>query len=473
MKKHPTRRTSSIRSRVLAIALVPSIALLAVGIALSGYLVYDAVKVRDKANQVRDIERPAVLFFANFQEERRLSLKELASPGSERAALGPQRAKVDVAAQEVVSRLQAMSGDAAPDVQKNIVGAATQLGRLPQFRQQIDNGQPPLGEAYAYYNGIIDLFTDGLNGLAQDAPDAEVAFLRVIAVPLFSSADRMQRGDALAAAGVAGGGLTEADFRTYVGEIGAYRVDLNAAVTRMPADVRAKYDQLVASPAWNTVTTVENAFLRGNQTVLPVPEQEWRTAARDVGSALMGLFIQQSGQATTLAIDKGEETLITSIIAAAAALLVAIAVFFFALRLSNRLIGRLARLREETLDMADTRLPELVDRVRAGEAVDLDNDVRFLDHGSDEIGQVAAAFNRAQQTAIAAAVDEAKTREGTKTVFLNIAHRSQVIVHRQLKVLDQAERKQEDPDQLDTLFQLDHLSTRARRNAENLIILGG
>ena len=58
-------------------------------------------------------------------------------------------------------------------------------------------------------------------------------------------------------------------------------------------------------------------------------------------------------------------------------------------------------------------------------------------------------------------------------MFLNIAHRSQVIVHRQLKALDEAERTQEDPDQLDLLFQLDHLSTRARRNAENLIILGG
>jgi len=174
-----------------------------------------------------------------------------------------------------------------------------------------------------------------------------------------------------------------------------------------------------------------------------------------------------------LAIDQAGRTLVTSLIAGAAALLIVIAVFFVALRLSNRLIGRLARLREDTLGMADIRLPELVAQVRAGEPVDLDNDVYLLDHGADEIGQVADAFNKAQQTAIAAAVEEAKTREGTKAVFLNIAHRSQVIVHRQLKVLDQAERKQEDPDQLDTLFQLDHLSTRARRNAENLIILGG
>jgi signal transduction histidine kinase len=303
-------------------------------------------------------------------------------------------------------------------VQRNIVTLSGLLAKLPQFRQQIDAGQPTLSDAYRFYNQIIDEFVEGLNGLAQGAPDAQTAYLRVIAVPLFTSADEMQRADALAAAGVAGGGLNEADFRTYVGQIGAYHAQLDVAVPRMIPEVKAKYDQLVASDSWKQLTAVENAFLRGNQTKLPVPEAQWRTAARNVGN-------------------------------------------------------RLARLREDTLDIAEVRLPELVERVRAGESVDLDSEVSLLDHGEDEIGQVADAFNTAQQTAIAAAVDEAKTREGTNAVFLNIAHRSQVIVHRQLKVLDQVERKQADPDQLDTLFQLDHLSTRARRNAENLIILGG
>jgi hypothetical protein len=114
-----------------------------------------------------------------------------------------------------------------------------------------------------------------------------------------------------------------------------------------------------------------------------------------------------------------------------------------------------------------------VEKVRSGADVDVDDSLKLLDHGRDEIGEVAEAFNKAQQTAVSAAVQEAKTREGTNKVFLNIAHRSQVIVHRQLKVLDEAEREQEDPTQLEMLFQLDHLSTRARRNAENLIILGG
>ncbi|MGY2063735.1 sensor histidine kinase, partial [Nocardia gipuzkoensis] len=86
---------------------------------------------------------------------------------------------------------------------------------------------------------------------------------------------------------------------------------------------------------------------------------------------------------------------------------------------------------------------------------------------------VAKAFNQAHTAAVAAAVTEARTREGVRSVFLNIAHRSQMVVHRQLEILDEAEQKQEDPALLETFFKLDHLATRERRNAENLIILGG
>ena len=474
MKQISIRRSrgSSIRSRVLAIALIPSIALMAVGVALAGYLIYDATTARDFASKIRGSEQPAIPFFLATQEERRLSLRQLAGQGAEHNALVEQRAKTDAAAAAVSANLQGF-GDAPDSVKRNIATLGGLLAKLPATRQQIDVGQPTLGETFAFYNQIIDQFIEGLTGLAQAAPNAENAYLRITAVPLFTAGDQMQRSDALAAAAVTAGGLGDADLRTYSSQVGAYHTQLDLSVSRMNPDVKARYDKLLAGDSWKTLTTVENTLLRGGQARLPVPEAQWRGASREVGGTLMSMFVQQSGAATTQAIDEADTTFIRSLIAGAAALLVAILVFIVALRLSNRLIGRLARLREDTLDMADVRLPELVEQVRAGQAVDLDNDVYLLDHGNDEIGQVADAFNKAQQTAIAAAVDEAKTREGTKAVFLNIAHRSQVIVHRQLKVLDQAERKQEDPDQLDTLFQLDHLSTRARRNSENLIILGG
>jgi signal transduction histidine kinase len=461
---------------VLTIALIPSVALLLVGVALAGYLIYDAVTNRDYTNRIRGSEAPSIPFFASLQAERGATLTLLAGQGNQRAVLATVRPKTDLTGSKVIEYLKdsfASHDDTPPSVQKNIVTFFGLYTKLPETRQAVDAGQIQIGQALTYYNQMIDQFIEGVAGLAQKARGAQNAFDRLTAIPLFTAADSMERSDALAAAGLAAGGLTNDDFRTYVGQVGAYHAQLDQSAPKLVPAVKVKYDQLIASQPWQTVNQVETAFLRGDLTKLPVAQDQWRTAARQVGDALMGIFVAQSSTASQAAIDDADSTFTESLIAGVAAILFAIFVVFVAVRLSNRLIGRLHRLREDTLDAAEVRLPELVARVQAGEPVDLEEGGHFLDHGTDEIGQVADAFNKAQQTAIAAAIEEAKTKEGTKTVFLNIAHRSQVIVHRQLKVLDQAERKQEDPEQLDTLFQLDHLSTRARRNAENLIILGG
>ena len=461
---------------MLTIALIPSVALLLVGVALAGYLIYDAVTARDYTNRIRSSEAPAIPFFVALQQERQATLSLLAGQSNQRAVLAAVRPKTDATAAKEIENLRDNFADydnTPASVQKNIATFFGLFQQLPQTRQAVDGGQMQISQAFTYYNKLLDQFTDGVAGLAQNARGAQNAFDRLTAIPLFTAADQMQRSDALAAAGLAAGGLSNDDFRTYVGQVGAYHAQLDASAPKMIPDVKAKYDQLLASQPWQTVTQVETAFLRGDLAKLPVPQDQWRTAARQVGDALMGIFVLQSSNASQAAINDADSTFTESLIAGVVAVLFAVFVVFVAVRLSNRLIGRLHRLREDTLDAAEVRLPELVARVQAGEPVDLEEGGHFLDHGTDEIGQVADAFNKAQQTAIAAAIEEAKTREGTKTVFLNIAHRSQVIVHRQLKVLDQAERKQEDPEQLDTLFQLDHLSTRARRNAENLIILGG
>ncbi|MFI5609059.1 nitrate- and nitrite sensing domain-containing protein [Amycolatopsis sp. NPDC051903] len=477
MKQNSVRRNrgSSIRSRVLAIALIPSLALLLVGVALAGYLITDAIKARDYARKIRTSEGPGIPFIVAAEQERQLSMSLLAGQDEARQALQAARPKTDAAAAQISAVLQGNFADDSTvpaSVKQNIATFAGLYAKMPQLRRQVDAGQLPLLQTFTFYNQIIDQFTQGVAGLAQAARGAENAFARLSAIPIFNAAEEMQRSDALASAGLASGGLSGDEQRAYLGQIGAYHAQLEQSVPQMLPQVRAAYDKLVAGADWRTVTQVENAFLAGEKQ-LPVPQQQWRNSAHQVATTLMTMFVTQSANATNAAISDADDTLRDSIIAGAAAVLLAIIVVFIALRLSSRFIARLARLREDTLDAAEVRLPELVERVRAGEPVDIDEGGHFLDHGTDEIGEVAEAFNKAQHAALAAAVEEAKTREGTKTVFLNIAHRSQVIVHRQLKVLDAAERKQEDPDQLDTLFQLDHLSTRARRNAENLIILGG
>ena len=198
---------------------------------------------------------------------------------------------------------------------------------------------------------------------------------------------------------------------------------------------------------------------------------EWRTAQAQLSEDLTGAWVGLNDRANEIAAEDGKQTVTNSLWAAAGLLALALAAFLLSLWMANRLIGRLTRLRKETLNLAEVELPETMRKVGAGEHVDPE-DAR-LDFGEDEIGSVAEAFNRAHTAAVSAAVNEARTREGVRAVFLNIAHRSQMVVHRQLEILDEAERRQEDPALLETFFRLDHLATRERRNAENLIILGG
>ena len=466
------RRALSIRTRVLTIALVPCIVFLVAGVAGAGYLIFDAVKTKNYYNVASETQRAALPLIVSLQEERRLSLRRLASYGTFQSELIAQRDRTDVLTEEVTANLAEL-GEIGPASVQRDVQEFTQLMRdLPDLRSRVYSGAVSISETFGFYNDIIDQFIEGTKGLALFAPDAESSYLQLIVPPLLTAADLMQRADALAAANLVGGGATATDFRPYQGLVSAYHLELDATVPLADTTVRDQFAALVGTTEWDRQSQVENALV-GGATTLPISEDLWRTAARDVGNGLMGLLTTQSRHANTVALDKVNSTLTQAIIAAVVVLTLAGTAITVALRLSRRLIGRLIRLRRETLDLADNRLPELVERVRTGADVRVDDEIRLRDYGSDEVGEVADAFNKAQLTAVAAAVQEAKTREGTKTVFLNIAHRSQVIVHRQLKVLDEAERKQEDPEQLEMLFQLDHLSTRARRNAENLIILGG
>ena len=91
----------------------------------------------------------------------------------------------------------------------------------------------------------------------------------------------------------------------------------------------------------------------------------------------------------------------------------------------------------------------------------------------DEIGEVAEAFVAVHRSAVSVAVEQAVMRRNVNAMFVNLARRSQVLVERQLELLDDLEREESDPDQLDNLFKLDHLAARMRRNDESLLVLAG
>ncbi len=69
--------------------------------------------------------------------------------------------------------------------------------------------------------------------------------------------------------------------------------------------------------------------------------------------------------------------------------------------------------------------------------------------------------------------DEINRRQFTSDLLSNLARRNQSLLHRELDIINQLEESEQDPDALAELFALDHIATRVRRNAENLLVLSG
>jgi signal transduction histidine kinase len=468
---------------MLAIVLIPSVALLIIGVGGAGYLVrqgYDAQSWATTTGESSVVDVGTV-FTQQLGEERRLSLQRLGD-ASVANQLKNQRNQVNAS----LLKLQTLGAGLV----KSNPGALKQanavleklLGQLQQIRQGVDTGRTSLQVVYTFYNQLIDIISLSLQGVAKTAPDPITAVEETAAADLFNVAEAMSRSNALADGGVTSGALNKQNYQELSNEVGYYHTELTSLIPTLNPAEQATYGKLVASPDWRALNTMESfVLLRGPQPSpnggrggpLPMTVQDWQHTASQVHTQLLGLYAGQHQYASGFAKDTGHRTFVNSLIGGGLILLLTIIAAFVATRLSNRLVNRLKDLREKTLELADTRLPQAVGRLRGGEPIDIEREVPPLRFGDDEIGQVADAFNKAQHTAVAAAAQEARTREGVHAVFLNIAHRSQVVVHRQLEVLDRAERRQEDPDELELLFQLDHLATRARRNAENLIILGG
>jgi signal transduction histidine kinase len=134
------------------------------------------------------------------------------------------------------------------------------------------------------------------------------------------------------------------------------------------------------------------------------------------------------------------------------------------------LLKSLGTLRKTALDVAASRLPAAVESIRAGRKASIDPvPVRT----TEEIGQLARAFDTVHSQAVRSAEEEANLRGNLRNILVNLSRRSQGLVERQLKLMEQLEQKENDPDQLASLFKLDHLATRMRRNNENLVVLSG
>ncbi len=128
--------------------------------------------------------------------------------------------------------------------------------------------------------------------------------------------------------------------------------------------------------------------------------------------------------------------------------------------------------------MATEQLPRMVEALRnpTEDSVDhLRPEMASLEvGGGKELARLSASVSSIQDVAVQVATEQAALlRKGIGDMFVNLARRNQALLDRQLEFIDELEAEEEDPDDLEALFKLDHMATRMRRNAESLLVLAG
>lgn len=491
------RARLGVRTRILAIALIPSLTLLLAGMGAAGYLVAEGTKAKDWAAASQKAIAVTSEVMDAIEQERYLTLAQLSGDDTLTSALGPARMRVDASVRNLLATSANLREVDDTKITENDADLVMLTQSLSTVRSAADAGALPIPDAYMFYNRLLDPISAGAQSTVRTAPESDIAVGTVAGIRLFYVSEAMSRSNALGAVYVHGATPPPIPLDEYTRQTGFYHAEIAMLITELDGPIKARLQALSTGTAWQQLTAMENAIVQrvsaaaasattsppaasastgtrqSSLPPLPLSADEWHRAAAEVSRGLLDAWSVYNRDVQESAEDKAAAAATRSAVTGGGMLVIGVLVLVVAVALANRVIRRLKRLRGETLALADERLPDMMRRLRDGEAVDPAAESPNLDYGSDEIGQVAKAFQHAHSAAVSAAVAEARTREGVKAVFLNIAHRSQIVVHRQLEILDEAERRQEDPVLLDTLFRLDHLATRERRNAENLTILGG
>lgn len=159
---------------------------------------------------------------------------------------------------------------------------------------------------------------------------------------------------------------------------------------------------------------------------------------------------------------------------AALVLAAVLAAFLLASWVARTMSTGMRRLSASAIEIAGKRLPAVIDQMSQPDAGPVDTGVTPIPiDTTDEIGEVARAFDHVHREAVRLAAEQALLRGNINAIFTNLSRRSQSLIERQLALITSLEDNETDPEQLENLFRLDHLATRVRRNGENLLVLGG
>ena len=471
-------RGTTIRRKIVALLLIPLVSLTAIW-AFAATLTGRALFGRPDIQRIVDnVGYPTNDAIHSLQLERRSALIYVANTRDSEARITYDKQERATDASIAKMRTQLAASGVRGELDSRSRGRLdiflNTVQGLTSLRQRIDNQQITRNDAYGAYNALIDpgydLFDD-LNPLSDVTRDSQ----RRAVVGLNRAREDVSREDALMAAAISTGHISKDELTSFTFAVAQERNYYDGDLKTLDAGVSAPYDAYWQGSVGKSLRAAQDAVIAAGVVNAPLvaARLSWPTLAGTAVDDLAKLNATSSTQFSKEARPISTSLLIEALVAGGLGLIAVVASLVVSVRIGRSLIRDLTGLRREAQEVSGTRLPRVMRRLASGEQVDIETEVPRLQYADDEVGQVGKALNTLQRAAVEAAVRQADMRKGVSDVFVNLARRSQVLLHRQLTLLDAMERRTENAEELADLFRLDHMTTRMRRHAEGLVILSG
>ncbi|MFJ3581916.1 nitrate- and nitrite sensing domain-containing protein [Streptomyces sp. NPDC090127] len=472
-------RPRTVRAKIVSLLMVPVISLLALWGFATVTTAQDIARLRQLQRVDAEIREPVAAAVAALQAERRAAVRQVASPGTGRATeLKDQTRRTDAA----VARLRlddrhtvGATGDLPREVADRVGRFVAKAEGLGPLRTAAAAGEADWNEVYTRYTATITA-AFAVGGALAGIQDAAVGAHARVLLEFGRVGEMLAREDALLGSAYLGGDLSAERLRLFSGAVETRRTLTESATADLRGPERAAWENLADQRGYRQLTAAEDrigAAEPGRTALQSVPAATWDDAMAVVRGGLTTIETDARQAAADRAapfggglFTAGGAAVLLGLAAVAASLVISV-------RIGRGLVIELISLRNTALGIARRKLPAAMRRLRAGEEIDVQTEALPGPVPQDEIGQVGEALTTVHRAALSAAVERAELASGISGVFVNLARRSQVLVHRQLNLLDSMERRADDPSELSDLFRLDHLTTRMRRHAESLIILSG
>ncbi|WP_405588383.1 nitrate- and nitrite sensing domain-containing protein [Streptomyces sp. NBC_01190] len=440
----------------------------------------DNIHQLEQMKTLTDITENATDLAAALQEERDSSAGPLASHRTNDDAVAASRAATD----RQVNLFEKSTDEniSADDpvfngVRTTLLSIDSQLHTLTDIRGRAYTGDVGISQTVTQYDSLIQSLLALSQDMAQATSNHEM-IQATRALAAFSSAkeyESMQR--AVISAAFATGKLLPDDYQTVNS---AYTQEATALTRFTSVYGPLAAQELLAPTRDNDTIQAHDAELEriakspNGFTKFDSSYRDWDDAAKTKIQAMRqiesSLLIDMQQKSLKLQSEAKQEALISGAII----LLVLGVAVVGAFIVARSMIRSLRRLQQTAQEVAQKRLPELVRQLSETDPQDVDTSVESIGINSrDEIGQVARAFDEVHSEAVRLAAEQALLRGNVNAMFTNLSRRSQGLIQRQLSLISELESREADPDQLSSLFKLDHLATRMRRNGENLLVLAG